>query len=87
MEASLLNSKDSTSQDIQRDFYRIQLSSERTRFVDDWLTVNHSITFYHQLDAQTSCLFTFNTLIKILYIFRAYSPGYEQGMLETCRGF
>jgi hypothetical protein len=24
--------------------------------LDDWLTVlHHSITFYHQLDAQTSC--------------------------------
>ena len=40
--------------------------------LDDWLTVHHSITFYHQLDAQTSCLFTYNTLIKILYMFRAY---------------
>jgi hypothetical protein len=25
--------------------------------------------FYHQLDAQTSCLFTYSTLIKILYMF------------------
>jgi hypothetical protein len=30
------------------------------------------ITFYRQLDAQTSYLFTYNKLIKILYIFRAY---------------
>jgi hypothetical protein len=30
--------------------------------------VHHSITFYHQLDAQTFCLFTYNTLIKILLI-------------------
>ena len=29
------------------------------------------LLFYHQLDAQTSCLFTYNTLIKILYMFRA----------------
>jgi len=28
--------------------------------------------FYLQLDAHTSCLFTYNTLIKILYMFRAY---------------
>jgi len=33
---------------------------------DDWLTVHHSITFYHQLDAQTSCLFTYNILINPL---------------------
>jgi len=26
-------------------------------YLDDWLTVHHSITFYHQLDTQTSCLF------------------------------
>ena len=33
--------------------------------------------FYHQLDAQTSCLFTYNTLIKILYVFRVY-PAHLQ---------
>jgi hypothetical protein len=33
--------------------------------------------FYHQLDAQTSCLFTYNTLIKIVYMFRAY-PAHLQ---------
>jgi hypothetical protein len=32
---------------------------------------------YHQLDAQTSCLFTYNTLIKIIYMFRAY-PAHLQ---------
>jgi len=32
MEASLFNITDSTSQDIQRDFYRLQLSSTRTSF-------------------------------------------------------
>jgi hypothetical protein len=32
MEASLLNIKDSTSQDIQCDFYRVQLSSERASY-------------------------------------------------------
>ena len=41
--------------------------------LDDWLTVHHSVTLVDlQLDAQTSCLFTYNTLIKILYMFRAY---------------
>jgi len=33
--------------------------------------------FYHQFDVQTSCLFTYNTLIKILYMFRAY-PAHLQ---------
>ena len=35
-------------------------------------------TFYLQLDAQTSCLFTYNTLIKILYMFRAYPTHLQE---------
>jgi hypothetical protein len=39
---------------------------------DDWLTVHRSITLVDlQLDAQNSYLFTYNTFIKILYMFRA----------------
>jgi hypothetical protein len=38
--------------------------------LDDWLTVHHSITLVDlQLDAQNSYLFTYNTFIKILYMF------------------
>jgi len=41
--------------------------------------MHHSITFfYHQLDAQTSCLFTYNTLIKILCMFRAYAAHLQE---------
>jgi hypothetical protein len=39
--------------------------------------VTYFTNFYHQLDAQTSCLFTYNTLIKIIYMFRAY-PAHLQ---------
>ena len=40
--------------------------------------MHHSITFfYRQLDAQTSCLFTHDTSIKILYMCRAY-PAHLQ---------
>ena len=40
--------------------------------LDDWLTVHRSITLVDlQLDAQNSYLFTYNTFIKILYMFRA----------------
>jgi hypothetical protein len=47
--------------------------SNTAQRLDDWLTVHHSITLVDlQFDAQTSCLFTYNTLIKILYMFRAY---------------
>ena len=41
--------------------------------LDNWLTVHRSTTLVDlQLDAQNSYLFTYNTLIKILYMFRAY---------------
>jgi hypothetical protein len=41
--------------------------------LDDWLAVLHrSITLVDlQVDAQNSGLFTYNTFIKILYMFRA----------------
>jgi hypothetical protein len=48
--------------------------------LDDWLTVHHSITFYHQLDAQNSCLFTYNTVIKIRYMFRALPCSSSGGL-------
>jgi hypothetical protein len=39
--------------------------------IDDWLTVRRSITLVDlQLDAQTSCLFTYNTLTLILLMWR-----------------
>jgi len=71
--------------------------------LDDWLTVHRSIILVHiQLDAQHFYLFTYNTFIKILYMFRALlyssSGGLRRNydvdllkmsrvMLETCRGF
>jgi hypothetical protein len=40
--------------------------------LDDWLIMHRSITLVDlQLDAQNSYLFTYNTFIKILYMFRA----------------
>jgi len=40
--------------------------------LDGWLTVQLSITLVDlQLDAQYSYLFTYNTFIKLLYMFRA----------------
>jgi hypothetical protein len=37
--------------------------------LDDWLTVPYSITLVElQLDAQNSCLFTYNTFINVLYV-------------------
>jgi hypothetical protein len=46
-------------------------------FFYDWLTVHHSITFLSPTWCTNFCLFTYNTLIKILYMFRAY-PAHLQ---------
>ena len=53
----------------------------------DWLTVHHSITLVDiQLDAQNSCLFTYNTFIKILYMFRSDCPVHRlRKKTVTCR--
>jgi len=51
----------------------------------DWLTVHHSITLVDiQLDAQNSCLFTYNTFIKILYMFRALPCSSSGGLRHNC---
>jgi len=53
--------------------------------LDDWLTVHHSITLVHfQLDAQNSYLFTYNTFIKILYMFRALPCSSSGGLCHNC---
>jgi hypothetical protein len=53
--------------------------------LDDWLTVLRSITLPDlQLDAQTSDLFTYNTFIKILYVFRALPCSSSGGLRRSC---
>ena len=54
-------------------FSEAQVGEPNGSNFDDWLTVLHrSITLADlQLDAQNSYLFTYNTFIKILYMFRA----------------
>ena len=37
-----------------------------------------------QLDAQSSYLFTYNTFIKILYMFRALSYSSSRGLRRNC---
>ena len=52
---------------------------------DDWLTVLRSITLVDlQLDAQNSYLFTYNTFIKILYMFRALPCSSSGGQRRNC---
>jgi hypothetical protein len=53
---------------------------------DDWLTVLHrSITLVDlQLDAQNSYLFTYNTFIKILYMFQALICSSSGGPRHNC---
>ena len=49
--------------------------------LDDWLTVHRSITLVDfQLDAQTSYIFTYNTFIEILYMFRALPCSSSGGL-------
>jgi hypothetical protein len=53
--------------------------------LDDWLTVHRSITLVDlQLDAQNSYLFTHNTFIKILYMFRALPCSSSGGLCRNC---
>ena len=64
------------------------LTGKKTDFHDlnDWLTVLHrSITLVNlQLDAQNSYLFTYNTFIKILYMFRALPCSSSGGLCRNC---
>ena len=54
-------------------------------FFNDWLTVHRSITLVDfQVDAKNSYLFTYNTFIKILYIFRALSCSSSGGLRRNC---
>jgi hypothetical protein len=54
--------------------------------LNDWLTVQHrSITLVDlQLDEQNSYLFTYNTFIKILYMFRALPCSSSGGLRRNC---
>ena len=53
--------------------------------LDDWLIVHRSITLVDlQLDAQNSYLFTYNTFIKILYMFRALPSLSSGGLRRNC---
>jgi len=53
--------------------------------LDDWLTAHRSITLVDfQLDAQNSYLFTYNTFIKILYVFRALLCSSSGGLRRNC---
>ena len=53
--------------------------------LDDWLTVHRSVALVDfQLDAQNSYLFTHNTFIKILYMFRALPCSSSGGLCRNC---
>jgi hypothetical protein len=53
--------------------------------LDIWLTVHRSITSVDlQLDAQNSYLFTYNTFIKFLYMFRALPCSFSGGVRHNC---
>ena len=53
--------------------------------LDNWLNVHRNITLVNlQLDAQNSYLFTYNTFIKILYMFRALPCSSSGGLRHNC---
>jgi len=53
--------------------------------LDNWLNVHRNITLVNlQLDAQNSYLFTYNTFIKILYMFRALPCSSSGGLCRNC---
>ena len=53
--------------------------------LDDWLTVHRSIILVDfQIDALNSYLFTYNTFIKILYMFRALTCSSSGGLRRNC---
>ena len=57
----------------------------KNTYFDGWLTVHRSITLVDfQLDAQNSYLFTYNTFIKILYMFRALPCSSSGGLRRNC---
>jgi hypothetical protein len=52
---------------------------------DDWLTVHLIIILVDvQLDAKNSYLFTYNTFIKFLYMFRALPCSSTGGLRRNC---
>jgi hypothetical protein len=56
--------------------------------LDNWLNVHYSITLVVlQLDVQNSYLFTYNTFIKILYMFRALLCSSSGGLRRNCTGW
>jgi hypothetical protein len=62
-----------------------KLETLRIPNLDDWLTVHRSITLVDlQLDAQNSYLFTYNTFIKFLYMFRALPCSSSGGLHRNC---
>jgi hypothetical protein len=63
----------------------VPVTIQNLTLLDDWLTVHRSITLVDlQLDAQNSYLFTYNTFIKILYMFRALPCSSSGGLLRNC---
>jgi len=47
-------------------------------------TLPQYFEFDHQIDAQNSYLFTYNTFIKILYMFRALPCSSSGGLRRNC---
>ena len=60
---------------------RIGWNMQGRMFVVFYCMLNYTV---HQLDAQNSYLFTYNTFIKILYMFWALSCSSSGGLRRNC---
>ena len=70
---------------IPRNVFRKYFTITVKVYLDDWLTVHRGITLVDlQLDAQNSYLFTYNTFIKILYMFRALPCSSSADLRRNC---
>jgi hypothetical protein len=60
-------------------------TKQTTFSLDDWLTVHRSTTLVDvQIDAKNSYLFTYNTFIELLYMFRALPCSSLEGPRRNC---
>ena len=65
--------------------YNVLKNNDISLYLDDWLTVHRSTTLVDlKLGAQNSYLFTYNTFIKILYVFRASPCSSSGGLRCNC---
>jgi len=67
-----------------REFIKTELATAVQRAFRLRFNIQSPALVHLQLDAQNSCLFTYNTSIKILYMFRALPCSSSGGLRRNC---